>query len=149
MEYAFKYAESYPLCTEDEYPYEGKDSPACSHQKCASNPYTLQGFEDLEVESRLSLYTGLTAQPVSIGVCAGNTAWQFYKKGVMKRFCGDCLDHGVISVGYGNDDGDYVIVRNSWGGDWGENGYLRISSKDETGKGTCGIYQLPSVPVVI
>jgi cathepsin L len=86
MEYAFKYAESYPLCTEDEYPYEGKDSPACSHQKCAANPYTLQGFEDLEIESRLSLYTGLTAQPVSIAVCAGNVAWQFYKKGVMKKF---------------------------------------------------------------
>ena len=145
MEYAFKYAEKYPLCTEDEYPYNGTDSYACEHSKC-SKGIKLKGFADLEEQSREALYTGITQQPVSIGVCAGNIAWQFYKKGVMKRFCGQCLDHGVVTVGYGNDAGDYIIVRNSWGKDWGEQGYLRISSKDTEGKGTCGIYQLPSVP---
>jgi cathepsin L len=148
MEYAFKYAETYPLCTEDEYPYEGKDSTGCVHQKCLNNPYKLSGFKDIDNMSRESLYTALTKQPVSIGVCAGNIAWQFYKKGVMKRFCGDCLDHGVVTVGYGTKDGDHIIVRNSWGPDWGENGYLRISSKDQSGKGTCGIYQLPSIPII-
>jgi len=150
MEYAYKYAEKYPLCTEEEYPYEGKDSKACEHSKCNSSLYKLQGFEDIESNSKLSLYKTLNQQPVSIGVCAGNMAWQFYKKGVMKKFCGDCLDHGVVTVGYGVDKkkGDYIIVRNSWGEKWGEQGYLRISSKDETGKGTCGIYQLPSVPIV-
>jgi hypothetical protein len=152
MEYAFKYAEKYSLCTEDQYPYDGKDTAACDHDKCLENPYKLVGFKDVPAYSKDALYAALAEQPVSIGVCAGSLGWQFYKKGVLSWFCGDCLDHGVVSVGYGTDGGDHVIVRNSWGKKWGENGYIRISSafntKTKEDKGICGIYQLPSVPIV-
>jgi hypothetical protein len=68
MEYAFRYSEKHPLCTESEYPYEAKDSSACSHERCLNNPYKLEGFQDLEEQSRLALYTGISQQPVSIGV---------------------------------------------------------------------------------
>ena len=45
------------------------------------------------------------------------------------------LDHAVLLVGYGTDDLDYWTVKNSWGENWGEDGYFRI----ERGGGTCGI----------
>ena len=141
MEYAFKYAEKYPLCTSEQYPYSATDSKGCTHQVCLQNSYKLAGFKDLELNSKKALYTALAAQPVSIGVCAGSFAWQFYKSGIIKRFWSDCLDHGVITVGYSDQGGDHIIVRNSWGSKWGEKGYLRISSEVETGKGTCGIPQ--------
>ncbi|MFH1535559.1 MAG: C1 family peptidase [Patescibacteria group bacterium] len=42
------------------------------------------------------------------------------------------INHAVVIVGY-NDIGGYWIVRNSWGADWGENGYFKV------GYGECNI----------
>ena len=44
----------------------------------------------------------------------------------------------VQLVGYGTDakDGDYWIVRNSWGGTWGEAGYIRLKRTPATECGT-------------
>ena len=57
--------------------------------------------------------------------------------------CGTNLDHAVLTVGWGHDeDKDYRLVKNAWGEDWGDDGYIKIVIKD--GVGICGIQTLPS-----
>ena len=49
-----------------------------------------------------------------------------YKSGIYTRVGGKRLGgHAVLLVGY-NDEEEYFIVKNSWGTDWGENGFFRI-----------------------
>ena len=66
--------------------------------------------------------------PVSVGIEADQTVFQFYKSGVITGDdCGTDLDHGVLAVGYGTEDGiDYFLVKNSWSDSWGDQGYVKI-----------------------
>lgn len=38
----------------------------------------------------------------------------------------DMVNHAVLAVGY-NATGNYYIVKNSWGEDWGNEGYFYIA----------------------
>lgn len=45
------------------------------------------------------------------------------------------MNHAVLAVGYGVDNGTpYWLIKNSWGAEWGDNGYFKM----EMGKNMCG-----------
>lgn len=63
------------------------------------------------------------------------------------------LDHTVLVVGYhyeglGSCNSNYFVLRNSWGTEWGENGYMRMAMEFNP-YGVCGITsQLGLYPVI-
>jgi len=94
------------------------------------------------------LKAAIAQQAVAVTIEADNLVFQTYQSGVLDSTkCGTSLDHAVIAVGYGNEDGkDYYIVRNSWGASWGDAGYIKIAAVD--GEGICGIQMQSSWPSV-
>jgi len=91
--------------------------------------------------------SAVTQQPVSIAIQANQPAFRFYQSGVITGNCGQRLDHGVLNVGYGTytDGTPYWKVKNSWGTDWGQAGYVLI---ERSTADVCGVLDAPSYPTI-
>ncbi|HVP06782.1 MAG TPA: C1 family peptidase [Candidatus Acidoferrum sp.] len=62
--------------------------------------------------------------PISVCVSVGD-AFQAYGGGIFNAQSNAGINHAVVLVGW-NDSQNVWIMRNSWGPNWGESGYMRI-----------------------
>jgi KDEL-tailed cysteine endopeptidase len=144
---ALTYSAQNGIETEADYPYTGEDGTCTFDSSIAYHPN--DGYYAVKTKSEQDLLAAIVGQPISIGVEADQLAFQFYSSGVIKSGCGDAIDHGVLAVGYTTVDGTQAYyVKNSWGADWGDNGFLYISTnpKPNEGNGVCGILSGPVYP---
>lgn len=151
MDGAFKYIKEYGQCSLDEYPYTSgvtKTEGDCQSCKPVAE---IMGCQDVAAYDQLSLKAAVAQQPVSIAIEADTVYFQSYKSGVLDSTkCGTNLDHGVLIVGYGEENGlKYWLVKNSWSSSWGDNGYVKILRSESTNDaGICGIALMASFPTM-
>ncbi|VVU95429.1 Papain family cysteine protease [seawater metagenome] len=130
------------LCNEDSYPYSASQD---SCLKC--DPVNSSKITDCTLVpegSQTLLIQALSQQPVSVAIQANTFQFQHYKSGVfdVDSCYKGSLDHGVLLVGY---DSESLIVKNSWGTSWGDNGYIKLARTDDN-IGMCGVYLSASFP---
>uniref|UniRef100_A0A8D1Q5I0 Pro-cathepsin H n=1 Tax=Sus scrofa TaxID=9823 RepID=A0A8D1Q5I0_PIG len=131
---------------EDTYPYKGQDDH-CKFQPDKAIAFVkdvaniTMNDEEAMVEA-VALYN-----PVSFAFEVTND-FLMYRKGIYSSTSchktPDKVNHAVLAVGYGEENGiPYWIVKNSWGPQWGMNGYFLI----ERGKNMCGLAACASYPI--
>merc|ERR1711973_327766 len=124
--------------TEESYPYEMRQGYCRYNEnnigaKINQAKKIVQGSEE-DLQNALG-----SIGPISVAIDASHYSFQLYHSGVYHEpYCSPYrLDHGVLAVGYGSDNGqDYYIVKNSWGPNWGLGGYIKMSRNRNN---QCGI----------
>ena len=147
MDNAFRYIKANGgIDTEESYPYQAHNEP-CRFQSNAVGA-TDDGFMDIKKDDESALTNAITSVgPISVAIDASRTTFHFYSGGVYyDPACSSSrLDHGVLAVGYGSDEEDYYLVKNSWGASWGTEGYIKMARNKEN---ACGIATQASYPLV-
>lgn len=149
MDSGFLYIMSEPggLETEADYPYTATDGTCSSDPSLEQAP--VKSYADIKPGSEAALMAAVaTVGPVSVAIDASGNDFQNYNGGVyVAASCSSTeLDHGVLVVGYGTQNGqDYWLVKNSWDVTWGMDGYIMMARNYHN---MCGIATKASYPVV-
>ncbi|KAL5260092.1 hypothetical protein ACHWQZ_G010276 [Mnemiopsis leidyi] len=145
----FHYAhETAGLERNTDYPYTGTvGSCTANYSLAVAQVDSIQSIKKYS-EQDLKWAVGMIG-PVSVGVDAGERSFQFYKSGVYSDpMCITArIDHAVVVVGYGTTDkgADYWIVKNSWGVEWGIQGYFWLARNKQN---MCGVASQAVFPFV-
>ncbi|GBM81367.1 Cathepsin L [Araneus ventricosus] len=115
MDQAFEYIKrNEGIDTEESYPYTAQDGN-CQFKK-SSVGATVTGYVDIPTGDEDALKKAVaTVGPISVAIDASHATFQTYQDGIYDEpECStDQLDHGVLIVGYGSEDGsDYWLVKN-------------------------------------
>jgi len=117
--------------SEAQYPYTSYyDVTGTCNSNSTNYRVTVDEYYMISDESDMISHIFSTG-PISI--CLDASTWSSYVSGIITT-CGMEVDHCVQAVGM-NLAEDYWIVRNSWGTEWGNEGYIFL----ESGSNMCNI----------
>uniref|UniRef100_A0A0A9VTD9 Cathepsin L n=1 Tax=Lygus hesperus TaxID=30085 RepID=A0A0A9VTD9_LYGHE len=151
---AFQYIQQNGIQSEDDYWYHGYDENCVFNKSLVVPGVVVTGFFGLKPGSEDDLMDAVAnVGPISVTVGAYDNAFMTYGGGIYNPAPATCTtdprtpNHAVLLVGYGSEKGqNFWIIQNVWGGDWGEQGYMRLA---RNGTNLCGIASQASYPTVL
>ncbi|XP_075305341.1 cathepsin K-like isoform X1 [Odontesthes bonariensis] len=130
--------------SESFYPYEHQNGKCRYSAKgkagYCSNFHVLPRGDERALQAAVA-----SVGPIAVAVNAMLPSFHMYRGGLYNEpSCNPkFVNHAVLVVGYGTDAGqDYWLVKNSWGPQWGEGGFIRIARnrRNICGIATLGVY---------
>ncbi|XP_071770811.2 cathepsin S-like isoform X2 [Centroberyx gerrardi] len=147
MSNAFQYViKNQGIESDAAYPYMARPgqcryNPNYRAANCSAYAFLPEGDE-------AALKVGLAViGPISVAIDASRPKFVFYRHGVYRdHTCTHNINHGVLAVGYGTENGrDYWLIKNSWGTNYGDGGYIKMARNR---RNQCGIALYPCFPIM-
>ncbi|KYQ91485.1 hypothetical protein DLAC_08453 [Tieghemostelium lacteum] len=134
------------LTSESQYPYIANDGTCHTNFTPVAHISGYYAATTPGNDTQLA-YSVMNEGPISI--CVDASSWMTYSSGIIRSNCDSDLDHCVQIVGLNVDTNGttpipYYIIRNSWGTDWGIDGFIYV----EIGHDLCGVTQEATIVVV-
>ena len=102
-----------------------------------SGAYVSKAFPDFHCsEEKLKTLVATYGAAVT-SIYASDRSFNHYTQGVYNKCTNTSTNHAVLVAGYGTDETtgmDFWLIRNSWGPNWGNNGFIKM----QRGVGMCG-----------
>lgn len=126
------------VCLRSLFPYQTSQPDSCYHWNDTKVKFS--GWYRIHCNDIVSMKDAIMKYGIIRASVYTDRRFRNYSHGVYKNNDTECngnpcehslVNHAVAIVGWGTDedDGEYWIIRNSWGTGWGEDGYMKISMR--------------------
>jgi C1A family cysteine protease len=135
------------LDTSDSYPYHG-DRGQCQFSQ-SDSVVSVASYANSESGDESVLQNDLVNQGPIVVLINADVDLVFYSSGIFdsSNCTSSSPNQAMLLVGYGADSAtgqEYWILKNSWGTEWGIQGYLKLARN----KNICGVANYPSRPIL-
>ncbi|XP_075711297.1 cathepsin J-like isoform X2 [Rhinoderma darwinii] len=126
---ALMYVTQNGIMKSEDYEYEQKQKE-CEYKEDKAIMLNLTKYYNLPDEQSIVSSVALEG-PVAVGFGVDQD-FMHYSHGIFDGDCAEDANHAIIAIGYGTEKDDedeeqpYWIIKNSWGEEWGENGFAKV-----------------------
>jgi len=144
----YLYAMANGVMRESDYPYTGMDG-VCKYDRSK----TVAGISNFKIinsgDEDEAVRVLAENSPIATALDATPSTFVYYTGGVYSDNQCDhkLISHGMLLMGYGFDTDSnmkFFTLKNTWGTDWGEKGYMRII---RDGSNRCGVVEYCNYPI--
>ncbi|MCU0821831.1 MAG: C1 family peptidase [Spirochaetes bacterium] len=133
--YVFEHLKSRTVPMENQLPYAGSEQP-CKNVPGSGYYAVATGYvgeDDYEDPGEIKIKRAICKYGPIVASMRSTRAFHAYTGGIYDEIARGETNHAVLIVGWDDAKKSY-IVKNSWGRDWGENGFVWMDYKTNTGK---------------